>query len=114
MDLRLQGVPCLNRSLRWLASEGASSGACALFGTATVVIIGHCGLVHDGAAGGRSSLELKRLCHARGASLCQERATVGIMLVQTPLSLAWFCPSSRAGLKAIDQRRGRGHTACAR
>ena len=108
-----QGVPGLHKSLRWPASEDASSGACALFGTATIVFIGHSDPVHDRAAGGRSSLELKRLCHARGASLYQERATVGTRLVQAPLSLAWFCPSSRSGLQAIDQRR-RGHTACAR
>jgi hypothetical protein len=30
---------------------------------------------------------------------------VGILLVQTPPSLAWFCATSRVGLQAIEQRR---------
>ena len=58
--------PAAGRALR-----AHLSGACADSDTAKAIEIRHSGRVLEGTAGGPiSSLEGKRLCHARGASLC--------------------------------------------
>ena len=58
--------PAAGRALR-----AASLRACAQSDTAKAIEIRHSGRVLEGTAGGPiSSLEGKRLCHARGASLC--------------------------------------------
>ena len=71
---------------------------CALFGTATASLFGHSGLVQDGAAGGWSSLELKRLCHAGRFSL------PGGRLKKLSLSLSRLCPRLRAGRTPVTRR----------